>query len=213
MKTSFFSGIFRGKSTKTTASSTDGTCSICLEQPLPTSNLQRTKKGATVTTTTGKQDSATTAGEQWCMLPCGHTFGHKCLRQWLSSPHGARVCPLCRDPAVRICGHPVSPAPVSSSHSVSRRLETRLVRRGLENQRLTKCPFCVSNKETPHDTLLAMIGKHIAPVDWAAHRRYHNRLVEARWKAWWDSQTPKGPRIEAETEREEHTFALQICLV
>ncbi|OBT62091.1 hypothetical protein VE03_09018 [Pseudogymnoascus sp. 23342-1-I1] len=48
--------------------------------------------------------------EKIAILPCGHTFGHVCLLQWIDQEFG-QSCPLCRDrPTHPECGHFVMPA-------------------------------------------------------------------------------------------------------
>lgn len=68
----------------------DASCPIC-QEPVGHRNLE------------GKTES-------WSQLPCGHKFGSHCIKRWLGMVGGDKpCCPICRQNASYLCGHPVLP--------------------------------------------------------------------------------------------------------
>ncbi|KAI3328038.1 hypothetical protein HD806DRAFT_484814 [Xylariaceae sp. AK1471] len=55
-------------------------------------------------------DSSSSSVEAFAILPCGHSFGHECVRIWLSSESSNGSCPSCRRSLqFRECGHDLVP--------------------------------------------------------------------------------------------------------
>ncbi|KAK4199876.1 hypothetical protein QBC40DRAFT_280968 [Triangularia verruculosa] len=59
--------------------------------------------------------------EGWSELPCGHRFGSHCIKHYLGIVADDRpACPICRQVAYHLCGHPVLPMLCAGTASKSK---------------------------------------------------------------------------------------------
>lgn len=155
------------------------------------------------------------SGEKWCALPCGHRFGHRCLRALLAHRR-LRHCPVCNDSVARVCGHPVAPAPVRAA-GVGVLAEVRRVARGLQAQMRTECGFCRDQRARCEDA-----ARVLAALELNADRAHFDmesgvRTVpedqfEREWREWWDETTEEPPSLE-EFTREKEAYPHGLYLV
>lgn len=145
------------------------------------------------------------SGEEWCVLPCGHAFGHRCVRQFFLWP-SFRNCPTCVVPALHTCGHPVAPAMlpgVTDLRGVELMRGLKRAALHLDEQVRSACGYCQERPEADEtaDMLLDLLyGKGQVPE--VRSRIYR---MEPEWQVWWERGTDNIPmtgKIEEYLERE-----------
>lgn len=145
--------------------------------------------------------------ESWSRLPCGHKFGSHCIKHWLGLVADDRpCCPMCRQNASHLCGHPVLPELITHNRRTTSDIDKRT--RGSDMVQFTNCVFC-----TRYDTVKPR-KKRLQPWGivkgcWRLIRHgrirerpapgpqvttvfaYFPRLRDAAWESWWRQQEPK----------------------
>lgn len=164
----------------------DAACPIC-QEPVG----QRTPEGRV---------------ESWSKLPCGHKFGSHCIKHWLRLVADDRpCCPICRQDASHLCGHPVLPDLIKAANGVEKAAshESRVF-----ELRFTDCAFCrqsrfipVKEKKKRHMPWRFVKGcwrlvrhgqmRRERPNTHAVVFAYFPRLRDAAWEKWWSSQEPR----------------------
>lgn len=156
------------------------------------------------------------SGEKWCALPCGHRFGHRCLRALLAHRR-LRHCPTCNESVARVCGHPVAPAPVRVT-GVGVLVEVRRVAQGLQVQMGIECGFCKDQRAKCEDAAKVLAALDIkadeepsntneAPVQHVSEDQF-----EREWREWWDETTAEPQSLE-EAKREKEAYQHELYLV
>jgi hypothetical protein len=155
-------------------------CSICYE---PISNYSRDPN----------------ATEKWCFLPCGHKFGHKCIRNWLALKENPG-CPMCRRSVECACGHPITPLGLDHGGKVPDGKRRQLVSKLRDD-----CEFCAERDpmemtaiRSTLDGLQKNLGSLAAEYRLGvaeSERRWieHEDAWEAAWRIWWEHETANDP--------------------
>jgi len=82
--------------------------------------------------------------EDWSSLPCGHQFGSHCIKHYLRIVADDRPsCPICRQTAYHVCGHPVLPTVINSTSTC---IDAKKTIERVQNLQSTFCGFCRSGK-------------------------------------------------------------------
>lgn len=163
------------------------------------------------------------SGEKWCALPCGHKFGHRCLRTLLAHRR-LRHCPTCNESVARACGHPITPVPVRATHHIGILMEVRRVAQRLQAQMRTECGFCKDQRAKCEDAVAVLAALDIN-VDRALSKTNGSLIqpgdvggpvsedqFEREWREWWD-ETTAGPRSVEEASRKKKRYHYGLYLV
>ncbi|SPN97631.1 uncharacterized protein DNG_01143 [Cephalotrichum gorgonifer] len=161
-------------------------------------------------------------GEQWCLLQCGHKFGHKCIRRLLEDPE-CRSCPTCKVPVTCTCGHPVTPAALPRLRGCAKSREVRTISKVLAAQAEADCEFCREHKGRHRDTVavLAALDLDVGTVlpqataaldyPWVDTERPSPANLERGWKIWWAEESANGPQtVRAEKERVDYHYDIYL---
>ncbi|OIW30359.1 hypothetical protein CONLIGDRAFT_366200 [Coniochaeta ligniaria NRRL 30616] len=164
----------------------DASCPIC-QEPVG----QRTPEGKI---------------ESWSKLPCGHKFGSHCIKHWLGLVAEDRpCCPMCRQNASHLCGHPVLPELITHNRKTTSDMEKPAGRADM--LQYTNCVFCSQDiVARPRKKRLkpwrlvkgcwrlvrhGRIRERPAPVPQVTMFAYFPRLRDAEWERWWSNQEPR----------------------
>jgi hypothetical protein len=156
--------------------------------------------------------------EVWVFLPCGHKFGHRCIRSWFLQAGRQSRCPLCRRDMRMTCGHPFSPLPTPPRPARSRgsRKDAAVVCRPfveMHYQQETQglCGFCKTDSakyDAIVDALHGLLklgnsyGRGFYPVNeegFEARLGDVANLKEAEWRRWYKSQGRVLPQPQSES--------------
>lgn len=144
-----------------------------------------------------------TSGEEWCILACGHSFGHRCLRDLFLYP-SFRGCPTCvkPKPSLSTCCHPVEPAMLSSVdelHGVYRMRALKRAVRLIDAQTRSVCRYCEEQPEVDELAFL-LLDMRYGESEKPEHRERQHRW-EPEWQEWWKRETAKIP-LTVKTEQD-----------
>lgn len=119
----------------------EATCPIC-QEPIGSKNPEGITEG-------------------WSLLPCGHRFGSYCIKHYLNVVAEDRPsCPVCRQIAYHLCGHPVLPVLLKPNGSKADKIveSADLL---VEEMKNSLCAFCLSPKN--EQRLLGLIATRAEP--------------------------------------------------
>lgn len=141
--------------------------------------------------------------ESWSKLPCGHRFGSYCIKHWLGLVAEDRpCCPICRQNASHLCGHPVLPKLVTTASDVGKSATSHSIAFDFE---FTYCIFCRQSLGMAREKKRYVPWRFVKgcwrlvrrgrmrerPSTQAAVFAYFPRLRDAAWQRWWSDQEPR----------------------
>jgi hypothetical protein len=143
--------------------------------------------------------------ESWSKLPCGHKFGSHCIKHWLRMVAEERpCCPMCRQNASHLCGHPVLPELLNHNRKTTSDIGKPAGK--LDMLQFTNCVFCSQDMATPRRKRLrpwrlvrgcwrlirhGRIRERPRPAPQVTMFAYFPRLRDAAWESWWSNQEPR----------------------
>jgi hypothetical protein len=166
----------------------DAACPIC-QEPVG----QRSPEGKT---------------ESWSKLPCGHKFGSHCIKHWLGLVAEDRpCCPICRQNASHLCGHPVLPELITAHQ---RRVASDIEKPATSKPdmlQFTNCVFCRQDMSRTRKKKRykpwrfvkgcwrlvrhGRVRERPTPNRQAALFAYFPHLRDVAWERWWSNQEPR----------------------
>ncbi|KAH8908345.1 hypothetical protein BR93DRAFT_478099 [Coniochaeta sp. PMI_546] len=143
--------------------------------------------------------------ESWSKLPCGHKFGSHCIKHWLGMVADDRpCCPMCRQNASHLCGHPVLPELITHNRRTTSDIEKPAG--SSDMLQFTNCVFCSQDMARTRKKRLkpwrlvkgcwrlirhGRIRERPAPVSQVTMFAYFPRLRDTAWERWWSNQEPR----------------------
>ncbi|KAK3370158.1 hypothetical protein B0H63DRAFT_486320 [Podospora didyma] len=119
--------------------------------------------------------------EGWSILPCGHRFGNHCIKRYLNIVADDRPsCPVCRQVAYHICGHPVLPAQLKSDDGSAGPKIVEASALLVQEMRFSNCAYCQKQKASSGLRRARAPSKWRAAVGWLRYLRFNPKRLLRR---------------------------------
>ncbi|KAK0727376.1 hypothetical protein B0T26DRAFT_636688 [Lasiosphaeria miniovina] len=133
--------------------------------------------------------------EGWSILPCGHRFGSYCIKHYLNVVAEDRPsCPVCRQIAYHICGHPVLPALLRPNSSEGERI-VEVSELLIQELQSSDCAYCQLGRASRRRSRKPA-SKWKAAVGLLRYLKLRPSQLLGRHRALAGPQTQQGPWID-----------------